>query len=326
MRINKIKYKIIIVFGGFTFLLLSIILIYFYTSNLQYVKTQSENRVNLYLRLLEEQIQRECEFTLLDLNDLKNQMDASPDITNEKQTQFLEAKVILEDYLLDIPNKYSGINYFKKNQSKIISGQTTRLFNGEIVANIILKASNGKGLSKINDEPGKNSPKEIRFSKQIIDRELVINIPSVDNSGGSLIAKIKTDYIFEQIISRMNLPATVKILVVTSDSIVIYSESNKLINQKINPANFFAGIQFNPTNKFTESNGEIDEFSFFKWKKYAPLNIYLGVIDDYSIDAVRLKNFTLEIFSFSNIVLFLVLLIVFYFANKINPFPLNHQK
>ncbi len=310
MRVNKLKYKLILLFGGFTFLLLSIILIYFYTSNIQYIETQSQGRISTYVNLLEEQISRECDITILELNTLKMQIENLPDKNEYMKKHFPQIKEILEKYLLDNPYKYSSISYFDSSVSQSITGQTNRLFNGEIVADIALTG----GIP--NHYPAKNltgnisSAKRFMISKKVVDREIEITIPPSEDGAFYLLARIKINYFFRQIEERLNPPTSLKFIVVSNDSVVVYTENMKLMNQKLNTI-----------DRDISKNGNqlIDtEFQFYKWKKYSDLNLYILIIDDYYIEADKLKNLAIKIFVFSFFILLVVLLLVFYFANRIS--------
>ncbi|RJP65667.1 MAG: sensor histidine kinase [Ignavibacteriales bacterium] len=310
MRVNKLKYKLILLFGGFTFLLLSIILIYFYTSNIQYIETQSQGRISTYVNLLEEQISKECDITILELNTLKMQIENLPDKNEYMKKHFPQIKEILEKYLLDNPYKYSSISYFDSSVSQSITGQTNRLFNGEIVADIALTG----GIP--NHYPAKNltgnisSAKRFMISKKVVDREIEITIPPSEDGAFYLLARIKINYFFRQIEERLNPPTSLKFIVVSNDSVVVYTENMKLMNQKLNTID--SDISKN-------GNQLIDtEFQFYKWKKYSDLNLYILIIDDYYIEADKLKNLAIKIFVFSFFILLVVLLLVFYFANRIS--------
>ncbi len=310
MRINKIKYKLILLFGGFTFLLLSTILVYFYTSNLQYIKTQSETRANTYLRLVEEQTKRECNITALELKTLKMQMDNLADTKYDLPKLFPEIKNILEKYLVDNPYKYSSLAYFDSKTEQVITGQTNRLFNGEIVADINLTGAITNIFSSRNLIKNINDIKEFGISREVINGEIEITIPPTMNNTFYLLAEVKINYLFAQIKEKLNLPSSLNFTVITNDSIVVYSEDMKLMNQNLSSVR-----QNNVPNGF---NFIGNDFQFYKWEKYPDLNLSIVVVDEYSDDVTRLKKLTIDIFVFSIIILLIVLLIVFYFASRIS--------
>lgn len=307
----KIKYKVILLFTVFTFLLLTAIFLYFYLSNLGYIEEQSKANIDFYSVLFIETFQKEINNTYLELDNLKDQLKNNSYLVKPGSNNETDFSKTLNTYLLIYPYKFLDIfiSYYK--WSKVYKVSPARSFNGDLT--LTKDWIETFRFDELKRHASNNTRQDnYKFWKD----EFILSIPASEDKPLEFFVILKLDYLIEQSISKINFPGTISLSLVNKDSVVVYSTIKKNTNQHINIVLPFAGFPPSDSNIIQEPFSINN--TMMRWYVMPQMDYKIFIRDNYSQTVESLNSVAIRIFIFSNLILGIVLVITIFFSNRLS--------
>ncbi|MCX6151442.1 MAG: ATP-binding protein [Ignavibacteriales bacterium] len=313
---TKLKHKIILLFTVFTFTILSIVIIYFYFTNKKYIQEQSQFEIKSYSNQCFDAIQKEIEYSQFELNDLTSQLEfivsESGGLYNDEVTN------VFQKFIDSFPFKYSKVIVFNQNRKECIIGIPTRVFSGEILADISQADSSfqRKELLNLKEIMENNKSKNMVFN--IDNKELNFLLKDSHKNNFVLLAKSNIDNFIEQALSKINFPNSISVFLASYDGVVLFATDKKLQNQQVN--NIIPNGQYS-INKFTANNENYfidNNNSTINWKNFKALNLFLQIQNDYSNEINNLNTILLRVVGFTIFFIAIVLIVISYLSNRLS--------
>jgi signal transduction histidine kinase len=309
----KIKYKIILLFTVFTFLLLTAIFLYFYISNKEYIREQSKANIEFYSVLFIETLQKELTNTYLELDGLRDQLKNYAEVIKPGATTESDFSRTLNTYLLIYPYRFLDI-YIRYNKwLKVLKVSPTRSFNGDLtLTENWIDTLKTPALISYKDNKKKSGQNHYEYWKD----EITLNLPASAGKPIELFVILKLDYLIEESMSKINFPGTISLSLVNMDSVVVFSTLKKNTNQHINIVLPFA--------KTPSSNPEETQQPFsinntmMRWYKIQQLDYKIFIQDNYSQSIESLNSVAIRILIFSVLIMMLVLIVTIFFSNRLS--------
>ena len=311
----KIKFKIILLFTVFTFLLITAIFLYFYISNLEYIEDQSKANIGFYSALFIETFQKEINNTYLELNGLRDQLINYSDHVQSGSNIQTDFSKTLKTYLLIYPYKFLDIFISYNSWTKVFKVSPTRTFNGDL--SFTENWIDSKKLKELKINTSERLKPEQNYNKFWMD-ELKLQLPASSEKPLEFFVILKLDYLIELSISRINFPRTISLSLVNNDSVVVFSTIKKNTNQHINIVFPYTGFP-SPNSILTDKNYPYQyEGTMLNWYKIPQMDYFILIQDDYHNEVANLNSVALRIFIFSTLILIFVLLSTVYFSNRLS--------
>ncbi len=302
-----LKTKFVASFVLFTVLLLSSILLFFYLSSLDYIKSRAKRDADHYARILSEAIDTRIQHALLELNGLRLQLIpplSRREVTGGSETEWQET---LKNFIAGYPGKYAGIAVCDSRKKMIYRIQPIRTLSGRIEYLLKSDRLSDAELRYLTDG-NRGAPRQVRVTGPELalpEHPLKVALSLLANEGLFLTTSINFDYLIEQSAAEAKIPPGTKLFVTDSAGVILYAENAALLNRNIQQAFLLPDLFSGKSRVEKQISARLQDDKFYQFTSLSALPVYVGIQRDLSRELQLLNRQLIKAIIFAGLIFLL---------------------